>query len=163
MQESQTEEIGYSQNVVEMSLVRPVLTEENMPNYLLLEQLPEDQRDLYCVICPKGGFNFEEMDTHYDRYHKIFLIEETPFEFWKEAEEAYRNGYWPVFSDSDGGKDYPINIGSNSDVPKEKVFSKSTVRSSGDSSYSSTSGASSGQRNLGKVPHKDSQRGLITN
>ena len=36
MQESQTEEFSYSEYVVEMSLIRPVITEENMPNYLLL-------------------------------------------------------------------------------------------------------------------------------
>ena len=44
-----------------------------MPNCLLLEQLTEDQKDLYCAICPKGGFNYEEMDSHYDRYHNAYL------------------------------------------------------------------------------------------
>ena len=36
-QESHTEEYGFSENVVEMSLIRPVITKENMPNALLLE------------------------------------------------------------------------------------------------------------------------------
>ena len=119
MQESQTEEFSYSEYVVEMSLIRPVITEENMPNYLLLEQLPEDQRDLYCAICPKGGFNYEDLDSHYDRYHNVYFVPEFTFEFWKESEEAYANGYRPVFSDSDGGEDYQIDIGSSSDVPNE--------------------------------------------
>ena len=97
-----------------------------MPNVLFLEQTP-DKRDKYCVICPKGGYNFEEMDNHYDRYHNCYLVEETTYEHWKEAEEVYHNGHRPIFSDSDGGEDYPIDIGSKSDVPQEKSSSKSTV------------------------------------
>ena len=107
-----------------MSTIRPVITRENMPNVLLLEQTP-DIRDKYCVICPKGGYNFEDMDNHYDRYHNCYLVEETTY---------------------GGGEDYPIDIGSKSDVPHEKSYSKSTARLLGDSSDSSTSGASSGQR-----------------
>ena len=144
-QEAHTEEFGYSENVVEMYTIRPVITRENMPNASLLEQTA-DIRDKYCVICPKGGYNFEDMDNHYDRYHGVFLVDETTYEHWKEAEELYNDGYRPHYSDSDGGEDYPIDIGTKSDVPHEKSSSKSTVRSSGDSSDSSTSGASSGQR-----------------
>ena len=80
-QETHNEEFGFSQNVVEMSLIRPVITRENMPNILLLEQTP-DIRDKYCVIFPKGGYNFEEMDNHYDRYHNLYLVEETTYEHW---------------------------------------------------------------------------------
>ena len=76
-------------------------------------------------------------------------------EQWKESEELYIGGYWPQFSDSDGGEDYPVDIGTTSDVPHEKSFSKSNAQSSGNSSDSSNSGASSSQK---KVKKSASQR-----
>ena len=74
---------------------------------------------------------------------------------WKEAELRYAEGVREVFTDSDGGEDYEINIGSSSDVPNEEVPSKPISRSSGSSSDGSISGASSSQ---GKTKRSASQR-----
>jgi hypothetical protein len=44
---------------------------------------------------------------------------------------SYAVGGNPEFTDSDGGEDYEINIGSSSDVPNEEDPSKPFSRSSG--------------------------------
>ena len=89
-----------------------------------------------------------------DRYHEISFDDDTRLDHWKWAEEEWAD-YQKQFSDSDGGEDYPVNIGTSSDVPHEKSFSKSNAQSSGNSSDSSNSGASSSQR---KVKKSASQR-----
>ena len=68
-QETNSEEFGFSGNVVEMSTTRPWLTRENIPKASILNETA-DIANKYCVICPKGGWDYYDLENHYggDQY-----------------------------------------------------------------------------------------------
>ena len=142
-QATNCEEFGFSGNVVEMSTTRPRLTKENIPKASVLSETA-DIKDKYCVICPKGGWDYDDLETHYDKYHDIFLSDDTTYEQWKDSEQQWK--YQPlIFTDSES-EEYPVNIGTTSDASNDKSSSKNNANSSGNSSDSSNSGASSDRK-----------------
>ena len=67
-----------------MSTTRPVITVDNIPKASFLAETA-DVSDKYCIICPKGGWNYEGLVDHLDRYHEISFHDDTRLDHWKIA------------------------------------------------------------------------------